>query len=323
MTTGIIGTGGALPPRVVTNEEVGAKAGVDDAWIVAKTGIKARRYADADQATSDLATQAARRALDDAGLSADDIALLIVATSTPDHLQPATAAFVQDNLAAHNAVAFDVNAVCSGFVFALAMADRMLHGSDRALVIGADVYSRILDLSDRRTAILFGDGAGAAVVQAGGGGHEVISTSLHSFGALNDLITVPAGGSRLPLQPHHHETGEAYFRMQGLQVRRFVTQRLPGLVRGYIDELGIDPADIDHLVPHQANGVMLDELVAELGLVNARVHKTIAEYGNTGAASVGITLDAAARGGEFVAGDNVLLAAYGGGMAVGLALLRW
>ncbi|WP_040161041.1 3-oxoacyl-ACP synthase III family protein [Mobilicoccus massiliensis] len=284
MEIAVLGTGSYLPERVVDNDEVGRAAGVDDEWIVSKTGIRQRRWVAEEQATSDLAIEAARAALDSAGVVAEDIAFVVVATSSPDHPQPPTAVYVQDAVGASGAAAFDMNAVCSGFVFAVAVVARMLAGGGGyALVVGADIYSHILNPEDRRTVALFGDGAGAVMLgPAGGVGHE-----------------------------------------EGRAVKEFVLEELPPLVAAFLDEAGVDPADVDHFVPHQANRLMLAELFPRLGLTDARMHETIVEYGNTGAASVGITLDEAARAGEFDRGDLVLLAGFGGGMAAGLALLRW
>lgn len=321
----VLGTGSYLPHHVVANDEVGGPAGVDDEWIVSKTGIRTRHFAAPEEATSDLAAEAAQRAIADGGLEPSQISLVVVATSTPDHLQPPTAALVQERVGAVEAAAFDLNAVCSGFVFALSVVDRMVRGTGRsALVIGGDIYSRILDRRDRRTTILFGDGAGAALI-----GHdddhrrEILATSLHTFGELNDTIIVPAGGSRLPLHDAHRETGEAYFQMRGREVRSFVIQEMPPLIADFLGEHGFKPGDVDHFVPHQANGMMLAELAPAAGLERARLHQTVETYGNTGAASVGITLDVAARSGEIKEGDIVLLAGFGGGMAAGLALIRW
>lgn len=325
MRVAVVGTGSAVPERVVSNEEVGARAGVDDAWIRAKTGIVERRWAAPEEATSDLAVAAGRAALEDSGLSASDVSYIIVATSTPDHPQPPTAALVQEALGAGNAAAWDMNAVCSGFVFATASMAAMLAGSGGyGLVIGADVYSRILDPADRRTVVLFGDGAGALVLgPSREHGHGVVASRLHTFGAMADRIVVPAGGSRLPLQDEHYETGLAYFTMQGRLVKEFVLERLPPLVDEFLAEAGVSPDDVDHLVPHQANGRMLDGLTDLFGLRNATLHRTVAHFGNTAAASVGITLDRAARDGHLRRGDLVLLSGYGGGMAAGLALVRW
>lgn len=324
VTIAVLGTGSYLPERVVSNDEVGERAGVDDDWIVEKTGIRERRWVSGDEATSDLATKAAEAALESAGLVPDDLDYIVVATSTPDHPQPPTAAYVQHHLQAHNAAAFDMNAVCSGFVFAASTVTKMLlGGSGRGLVIGADVYSSILNPQDRRTVILFGDGAGAVVLGPSQTGHGIVHTDLHTFGALNDKIMVPAGGSRIPWEESHYETGLAYFTMEGRAVKDFVLTELPPLVEQFFADAGVSPDQVDHFVPHQANGMMLDDLVPRLGLQSARVHRTLERYGNTGAASVGITLDAAARAGEIGTGETVLLAGFGGGMAAGLALLRW
>lgn len=323
----ILGTGSYVPERFVSNDEVGQRAGVNDEWIRSKTGIGGRHWAAPDQATSDLATEAARRALESAGMTPADMNLVIVATSSPDHLQPPTAAYVQHNLQANNAAAFDMNAVCSGFVFALTTAARMIAGmGGHALVIGADIYSRLLNPEDKRTVILFGDGAGAVVIgpaREHRGAHGITDTELHTFGGLNDKIVVPAGGSRMPLEDIHHETGLAYFTMEGRAVKDFVLESLPPLVHQFWKDCEIDPAEVKHFVPHQANGMMIADLVPALGLTNAITHTTFQKYGNTGAASVGITLDQAARNGELKEDDTIFLAGFGGGMAAGLALLTW
>lgn len=307
----ILGTGSALPARSVGNAEVGEPAGVDAAWVAAKTGIRRRRWAAPGELTSDLAVAAARRALRSAGLRPEHVGVIVLATSTPDQPQPPTAAAVQHRLGAASAAAFDVNAVCSGFVFALAAAHGMVAGGDRcALVIGADVYSRIVDRTDRRSAILFGDGAGAAVLgpaRDGRGGGDT-ALRLHTFGAHRDLIRVPPGG---------------WFTMDGRAVRGFVRDRVPGLVHRFLADRAVPPDAVAHLVPHQANGVMLDELAAALDLPAATVHRTVETYGNTGAASVPVTLDHAARAGRIRPGERVLLLGFGGGMAVGMALLTW
>ncbi|SFW85462.1 3-oxoacyl-ACP synthase III family protein [Amycolatopsis australiensis] len=322
---GIIGTGSYLPDRVVPNAEIAPAAGVDAAWIERKTGIRERRHAAPGQATSNLAAIAADRALLAAGLSPDDVDHIVVATSTPDHPQPATASLVQHLIGARSASAADVNAVCSGFVYALAMAHGLLRGraGGHALVIGADIYSRILDVRDRRTAILFGDGAGAVVlgpVPAGGG---IIGTRLRGHGDDHRLIGVRAGGSRLPASVRSVLGGEHFFRMDGRGVRAFVTEHVPAAIAGTVRDTGLAPAAVRHLVPHQANGVMLRELAAALDLPNAALHLTVDRFANTGAASVPITLDAAQRAGALGTGDVVLLAGFGGGMNLGVGLCRW
>ncbi|MBB5912139.1 3-oxoacyl-[acyl-carrier-protein] synthase-3 [Nocardia transvalensis] len=321
---GVLGTGAYLPERVVTNSEVGIPAGVDSDWIIRKTAIRERRWALPGQATSDLATRAALGALDAAGIGAGELTAIVVATSTPDHSQPPTAAFVQHTLSAHAASAFDMNAVCSGFVFALATMEAAVAraGGGYGLVVGADTYSRILDRGDRRTVVLFGDGAGAAVVgPAARGGIQ--RSSLHTFGALTSLIQVPAGGSRRPYDPAAHELGAHYFTMDGRGVREFVADRLPVLIKQFLHDSGASPDDVTHLIPHQANGVLLAQLVEQLGLGKTTVHTTVPYFGNTGAASIPITLDSAARSGSIRPGEKVLLVGFGGGMSVGLTLLEW
>ncbi|GAA4804445.1 ketoacyl-ACP synthase III [Streptomyces ziwulingensis] len=322
----VLGTGSCLPSHLVGNDEVGAAAGVTDEWIRNKTGIRARRRAKPDEATSDLAVAAGRAAMEAAGITAADLSLVVVATSTPDQPQPPTASIVADGLGAgHGTAAFDVNAVCSGFVFALNAAQHILAGSDSpyALVIGADVYSRILDHTDRRTAILFGDGAGAVVLGPARPGRGLLAGRLAGFGAERDLIEVPGGGSRRPTSRETLAAGLQYFRMNGRGVRDFVAETVTPAITAFVRGAGYTAADVDHFVPHQANGRMLDDLSATLGIAPGRTHATYQDFGNTGAASVPVTLDHAARRGHLADGDLVLLAGFGGGMAMGLSLLRW
>lgn len=320
----IAGTGAYVPERIVSNDEVGAPAKVDDAWIVRKTAIRERRWAAPGQATSDLATAAARAAMASAGITAEQLSVIAVATSTPDRPQPPTAAYVQHNLGASGTAAFDVNAVCSGTLFALsAVGSVILRRGGHALVIGADVYSRILDPADRRTVVLFGDGAGAMVLAPTTQGPFLRHVALHTFGEFSGLIRVPAGGSRQPLDAAARDAGLHYFAMDGREVRRFVVERLPQLVKDFLHEAGVESADVRHFIPHQANGVMLDELFAQLALPRATQHGTVTHYANTGAASIPITLDAAARQGAFRPGELILLAGFGGGMAASFALVEW
>ncbi|WAX82250.1 3-oxoacyl-ACP synthase III family protein [Streptomyces sp. KMM 9044] len=320
----VLGTGAYVPERIVTNDEVGAAAGVDDAWITRKTGILQRRWAAPGQATSDLATEAAHGALTSAGITADDLSAIVIATSTPDRPQPPTAAYVQHHLGATNAAAFDINAVCSGTVFALSAAEGILtRQGGHALVIGADTYSRILNPTDRKTVILFGDGAGALVLGTTGHGPRIRHITQHTFGELAHLIHVPAGGSRHPLDHPALDTGRQYFTMTGRDVARFVTDHLPRLTKQFLHEAGVTPDDIRHFVPHQANGRLLETVFTDLALPNATMHQTLTHYANTGAASLPITLDTAARQDAFHPGDLILLAGFGGGMAAGLALIEW
>jgi 3-oxoacyl-[acyl-carrier-protein] synthase-3 len=322
----ILSTGACVPDRVVSNAEVGAPAGVDDAWITRKTAIRERRWVEPGQATSDLAAGAARQALESAGLSPDDLGAIIVATSTPDQLQPATAAFVHRNLGGSGTgvAAFDVNAVCAGFVYALDVAHSLVaRTGGYALAIGADVYSRILNPRDARSVVLFGDGAGAAVVGPANCGRGIRASAFHFYSELTELIRVRGGGSRRPYDPAMHDDGLHYFEMDGRTAREFAGATLPGLVKQFLHDSAVLPTEIAHLVVHQANGVMLSELGAALDLPGAQLHRTVDEYGNTGSASIPLTLDRAARSGALRRGDQILLIGMGGGVSIALTLIEW
>ncbi|CAL9651746.1 3-oxoacyl-ACP synthase III family protein [Streptomyces sp. enrichment culture] len=322
---GILGTGSYLPSRVVTNEIVGAPAGVDDEWIVRKTGIHRRRYAADDEATSDLAAAAGRSALENAGIPASDLSLIIVATSTPDSPQPPTAALVHHSLRAPTtAAAFDLNAVCSGFVYALAAAQRMIAADGgHALVIGADLYTRVTDPADRRTRVLFGDAAGAVVLGPARAGRRLHATRLLTHSEGRDLVRVPAGGTRLGWSAETVANGLHYFAMNGRGVKEIVSANLPGTVAAFLDECGVSKEDVAHIVPHQGNAVMLQEVEKELDFPLAQLHTTVSEFGNTGSASIPVTLNAAARAGRLRPGEKVLLTAFGGGFSFGYALAEW
>jgi 3-oxoacyl-[acyl-carrier-protein] synthase-3 len=323
---GIIGTGSYLPDTAVGNAEIAGPAGVTSEWIETKTGIRNRRRAAPHEATSDLAAAAAQRALDQAGLTADQISYVVVATSTPDHSQPATASIVQHLIHADRAAAFDMNSACSGFVYAMTVGERLLQAEldgGYALVIGADIYSRILDYSDRRTAILFGDGAGAVVLGRVPAGRGMLAASLLTHGDQHTLISVPAGGSRQPASEHSLATGDHFFKMDGRGVRRFVEEHLPTAVDELLEKAGVAHADVSHFVPHQANGVMLGTVWPRLGLGSATCHLELRDHGNTGSASIPIALDLVHRRRLLAEEDLVLLCGFGGGMSVGSALVSW
>ncbi|GGX39503.1 3-oxoacyl-ACP synthase III family protein [Streptomyces chryseus] len=311
--TALISTGAWVPERVVSNAEAVAETGGPSEWITRKTGVVERRWADAGTTTADAAVAAGRQAIERAGIQPEQLGLVVLATSTPDRSQPPTATAVQAALGATGAAALDVNGVCTGFLFALATARGMLATGDAgryALVIGADIYSRILDRTDHRTVVLFGDGAGAAVIGPArdSGRGSILATQLRSHGHLGHLI--------------HREHGDA-FRMDGGGVRDFVVSEVPLAVKGFLADQGVDGRQVRHLVAHQANGVMLDALVPSLELAeDVTVHRTIDRYGNTASASVPITLDHALRQDAIADGELVLLLAFGGGMATGAALMR-
>ncbi|WP_338896850.1 ketoacyl-ACP synthase III [Streptomyces sp. TG1A-60] len=321
---GVLGTGSYVPSRVMSNKDMSALAGVSEVAILRKTAIRERRWAKPEEATSDLAVAAARAALEQAGVSAAELGLIVVATSTPDSPQPATACVVADELGAgQGTAAFDVNSVCSGFTFALSIAERMLAdaSTDYALVIGADVYSRILSPEDRRTIVLFGDGAGA-IVLGPSGRQRLISTRLASFASARELIGVPGGGSRLPTTEETLRDGMQYFSMNGRGVTEFVEDQVVPGIQEFLKDNGVSQDDIAHFVPHQANGRLLESMSERLGIPSDRMATTVTRYGNTGAASVPITLDHLARSGAVAPGDLTLLAAFGGGMSMGLTLMR-
>jgi 3-oxoacyl-(acyl-carrier-protein) synthase III len=326
---GIVGVGSHLPQNVVLNEVVARMAGTTPEWIVRKTGIRSRRYAAPDEATSDLASAAARNALAAAGIRANQISLIVLATSTPDHPQPPTACLVQHQIGARRAAAFDINAVCSGFVYSLVAAQRMLAGTPAddpgyALVIGADIYSRSIDRQDRRTAVLLGDGAGAVVLGPVRPGRGILASDLSSRGDLHHLIRVPAGGSRMPASEESLRSGLHFFHMEGHAVRDFVLTELPAAVRRLLQTHGTNASAVHHFIPHQANGALLEDAFPLLGLPSARMHSgTVAEFGNTGAASIPIALDTAWRENALQDADLLLLAGFGGGMSLGTALIRW
>lgn len=313
---GILGTGSYVPAHAVSNVDLTALTpDADPAWVLRKTTIRSRRFAARNEATSDLAAHAARAALAQAGVGVDRVDYLIVSTSTGDQPQPPTAALVQELIGAHGAACFDINVVCAGFVHAVAIAQGLVdrRPGTHALVVAADVYSRILDFADRRTSVLFGDGAGAAVVGPGDG---VLAFDLATRGDKHDLIGVPGGGSRSP-------AGDPLFRMKGRDVTEFVLHEVPPFVDGLLARVGLSADDVDHVVPHQPNGVLLDQLVAKCGLAGARTHRTVEEYANVGSASIPLTLDLANRAGALRRGDVVLLLGFGGGMSLGGCLMRW
>ncbi|MFI2351223.1 3-oxoacyl-ACP synthase III family protein [Streptomyces sp. NPDC019443] len=322
---GILSTGSYLPKAEIGNEEVAERVGVTAEWIERKTQIRSRRFAASDEATSDLAARAGADALEQAGLSADEIDYIIVSTSTGDFPQPPTSYLVQHALGAYGAACFDVNVVCSGFVYALALARSLaaLTPDTRVLVIGADLYSRILDFSDRKTAVLFADGAGAAVVGSVPAPYGIIGIDLASRGDAHHLIRVEAGGSRNPATAETVAEGGHFFKMDGRGVRDFVAEHVPPALVALARRAGVGLGQVDHFVPHQANGVMLSEVVERAGLSNAQTHRTLKKYGNVGSASVPVALDEANRTGALSDGDLVLLAGFGGGMSIGASLLTW
>jgi 3-oxoacyl-[acyl-carrier-protein] synthase III len=312
----IKGTGSALPVRRVSNAELAAQVDTSDEWITERTGIKFRHIAGPDETTATLGADAARAALDAAGMSADQIDLIIVATATPDQTFPATATKVQHILGCNGGVAFDVAAVCSGFLYAFSVAESMIRAcsAKNALVIGSETFSRILDWEDRTTCVLFGDGAGAVVLSAEMGTRGALATKLHADGAHNQLLYVDGGPST---------TGTVgKLRMQGREVFRHAVTNLSSVMYEVLDQAGLHADSIDWVVPHQANKRIIDATVKKLGLPSERVVLTVDQHANTSAASVPLALDVAVRDGRIKAGDLVVLEAMGGGFTWGASLVR-
>ena len=315
----LVGTGSALPARAVSNQELSERVDTSDEWIVERTGIRSRHLAGEGETTASLATDAARAALAAAGLQPADIGLIILATCTPDQTFPASATIVQDRLGCHGGIAFDVGAVCSGFLYAVSVADAMLKtgAANRALVIGAETMSRILDWEDRTTCVLFGDGAGAIVLEArevADDGPGILGSQLHADGAHNELLFVDGGPSTTGTVGH--------IRMKGREVFRHAVVNLAEVLGEVLADTNFSPADIDWVVPHQANQRILDATAKKLGLPAEKVVVTVDRHANTSAASVPLALDTAVRDGRIKPGDLVMLEAMGGGFTWGASLLR-
>ena len=316
----IRGSGSALPAQVVTNADLAERVDTTDEWIIERTGIRQRYIAGEGETTSTLAIDAARAALDDAGIDASDIDLIVLATATPDNTFPATATKVQHALGCNGGIAFDVAAVCSGFLYALTTADSMMRTglASRALVIGAETFSRILDWEDRTTCVLFGDGAGAVVLEAvdaeDGAGAGVLASRLHADGAQHDLLYVDGGPSSTQTVGH--------LRMKGREVFRHAVVNLADVLGEVLEEAGISSSDIDWVVPHQANKRILDATAKKLGIPGEKVVVTVDQHANTSAASVPLAFDVARKDGRIKSGDLVMFEAMGGGFTWGACLAR-
>ena len=317
MRSVVAGTGSALPARRVDNAELAEQVDTSDEWIIERTGIRSRYIAGDGETTASLATDAARKALHDAAVPASEIDLIVLATATPDQTFPSSATKVQAALGINDCIAFDVHAVCTGFLYAVSVADAMLRaGSARtALVIGAETFSRILDWEDRTTCVLFGDGAGALVLRAEDGERGILATKLHADGRHNDLLFVDGGPS---------STGTVgKLRMKGREVFRHAVVNLADVMGEVLGATDLTAGDVDWVVPHQANARILDATAKKLGLPSEKVVVTVDRHANTSAASVPLALDAAVKDGRIKRGDIVVLEAMGGGFTWGAAVLRY
>ncbi|MEW5755927.1 MAG: beta-ketoacyl-ACP synthase III [Pseudomonadota bacterium] len=317
----IIGTGGYLPEKVMTNFDLEEMVDTSDEWIVERTGIKQRHIAAENETTCDLAERAARRAIEAAGIEASSIDLIVVATTTPDRVFPSTACLLQQRLDIHGCPAFDVQAVCTGFIYALSVADKFIKtgAATRALVVGAETMSRIIDWTDRTTCVLFGDGAGAVILEASDEA-GILSTHIHADGQYRDLLTVPAGVSE---NHQAFKQGNYAIFMLGNEVFKMAVNTLGRIVDETLEANQMDKEDIDWLVPHQANIRIITATARKLKMPMERVITTVQDHGNTSAASVPLALDVAVREGKILRGETLLLEAFGGGFTWGSALIRY
>ena len=324
-TVSIIGTGSYVPEKVLTNADLEKLVETSDDWITTRTGIKERRIAAEGEHTSDLAARAAEAAMENAGITAEDIDLIIVATVTPDMFFPSTACFVQTKIGAKNAACFDVSAACAGFLYALEIAQQFItsHTYDTILVIGAEKLSSIVDWTDRNTCVLFGDGAGAAILRHRGGGHGVVSTYMASDGNLSDILYIPGGGSRFPIKQENVTERLNCIKMNGKETyKHAVTSMLDAANRALADA-NLKISDVACIIPHQANLRIIEAIAHRLNVPLDRFMVNLDRYGNTSAAAVAIALDEANRTGRMKVGDYVLLVVFGGGLTWASSVIHW
>ena len=321
----ILGTGGCVPARVVPNGYFDYLVEDAENWIQSRTGIRERRFVEEGESTSDLATSAALKALEDAGVDPLELDCIIVATSTPDMILPATACMVQKNIGAKNAFAFDMNAVCSSFIYGVEIADNLIRSGKyrKVLVIGADTYSKILDFQDKGSAPLFGDGAGAVILGAGTSGKGILHSMMKSDGNGWELIQVPSSGSRKPISAESIALKENTFKMAGKSVFVFATDVIPSIISDLSERGGVKPEEIDYIIPHQANVRIIDFISKKSGIPKEKFLLNLDRYGNTAAASVGLALDENRRNGVIKPGSLVLMMGFGGGLSWGGVLMQF
>jgi len=323
-TVSIIGTGSYVPEKVLTNHDLEKIIETSDEWIYSRTGMRERHIAAAGQATSDLGTEAAKAALADAGILAEKLDLLIVATLSPDMLFPSTACFVQEQIGAKNAFCYDLGAACSGFLYALDAAKSHIAGGavKTALVIGAEKMSTFIDWEDRGTCILFGDGAGAVVLQAGGAGRGIMKSVMGSDGSLADLLWTPGGGSRNPVSHEMIDQRQQYLKMQGREVFKHAVVRMTEAVVQALEKNNVTLDEIKCFIPHQANIRIIDAIAKRLGVAD-RIYTNVEKYANTSSAALAIALDEAVKDGTIQQGDLVAMTVFGGGFTWGANVLEW
>jgi 3-oxoacyl-[acyl-carrier-protein] synthase III len=324
-TVSIIGTGSYVPERILTNRELEKIVETSDEWIRTRTGIGERRIAAPEEATSDMATNAALAAMSQAGVSAEQIDLIIVATVTPDMFFPATACWVQKKLGAIRAACFDVSAACSGFIYAMEIAQQFIsnHVYNTVLIIGADKLSSIVDWSDRNTCVLFGDGAGAAILRNRGASHGVIATHMGSDGEFTDILFMPGGGSRCPITSANVDQKLNTIKMLGKETYKQAVTAMSDAADRALESAGLKYEDIACVIPHQANMRIIEAIAHRMGLPVDKFYVNLEKYGNTSAAAVAIALDEAHRNGRFKIGDYILLVVFGGGLTWASSVIQW
>lgn len=321
----ITGVGSFLPEKILSNADLERMVDTSDEWITKRTGIKERRIVENGVATSDLAAKASLNALKDAGISPSELDLIITSTITPDHLFPSTSCYVQEKIGAHNAGAFDILAACAGFVYALSIAQGFIASGamNNILIIGAECLSKFTDYTDRASCVLFGDGAGAAIVQRSNGSSEVLSFVLGADGSHADILILPGGGSKRPPSQETINERLHYMKIKGREVFRIATNNLITLINTTLDKCKVSLKDIDLVILHQSNLRIIRASMKKLGIPMEKVYVNIEKYGNTSSASVPIALDEAKKSGRLKQGDLVLLAAFGGGLTWSSTILRW
>ena len=324
-TVSIVGTGSYLPEKILTNADLSRLVDTSDEWITTRTGIKERRVAAKDEQTSDMATKAALNAMEQAKVSAKDIDLILVATATPDMLFPATACFVQKKIGASNAACLDISAACAGFLFGIEIAQQFIasHTHDTVLVIGAEKLTSITNWTDRNTCVLFGDGAGAAVLQHSGRAHGVISTHIGSDGEYSDILFMPGGGSRCPITKENAHLNLATIHMTGKEVYKQAVTAMLAASKKALEQAGLSIDDIACVIPHQANLRIIEAIADRLKIPLEKFYVNLDKYGNTSAAAVAIALDEANRSGRIKRGDYVLMVVFGGGLTWASTVVEW
>ena len=324
----ISGTGSYLPDKILTNKDLEKFVDTSDEWITTRTGIKERRIASDTQSTSDLASAAAIDAMSDAGIKNEDVDLIIVATISPDAFFPSTACYVQKNIGAVNALCFDVSAACSGFLYAMQIAENFISSGQRkhALIIGAEKLSSMVDWEDRNTCVLFGDGAGAAILSAdeeNGNSRQILSSVLGSDGRQTDILHVPGGGSACPITPENADQKLNAIPMQGREVYKYAVNAMRKAAENVLDKSGLNVADVNKLIPHQANLRIIEAITDRMGIPSENTFVNLDKYGNTSAAAVAIALDEANKSQAIKDGDIVLLVAFGAGLTWASCLIKW